>query len=360
MSVEEEPPDAAPRPYAHANFSRGHAGNRDKDKVDRRERGFELWSVEEKQAKAQQLAEAERVLAAARAALGAAGVAAADTMTAALAASAAARAQAHAPGPPAAPPPIPADAILDAAERARVVAWAAAGQAVAKLQHALLVQQHTLDASVAMSRAPARCYTIADINARLECVTAAFEHKLFLMSQLAPRRQLLENKRLRNREMQACVNVATTFRSKTAEVGGRVRPTVLIVGDWALSRKAQGSGFAFKRLLQLLAKTFIVIVVREFRTSCLCHFCGGGVQHPKPGKGRCDFRGTVHCNDSNCVSRGLFKNRDTAAACNIGCRFVYDFFLGGYLGGFSECELLTNGQPRPEMRIGFFQIFRPL
>ena len=115
-----------------------------------------------------------------------------------------------------------------------------------------------------------------------------------------------------------------------------------------------------KRLLRRLAKKLIVIVVCEFRTSCLCHFCGSGVQHPKAGKSRGDIRGTVHCNDSHCVSRGLFKNRDTAAACNIGCRFVYDFFLGGYLGGFSECELLTNGQPRPEMRIGFFQIFRPL
>ena len=268
------------------------------------------------------------------------------------------------PAPPPAPPeppdpPDPSAAVYaDAAKLGKELA--AARAEVARLRLAQTVQGHTRVVNDAMRGAPKYRRTIADINAYLDHVARAYASQMFLMSQLGPRERLFDSKRHRAREMQAADEGITAFCTPTAaQAGEPARPAVLIVGDWVLSRKAQGT-FAFKRLLRRLAKKLIVIVVCEFRTSCLCHFCGSGVQHPKAGKSRGDIRGTVHCNDTNCASRGLFKNRDTAAACNIGCRFIYDFFLGGFLGSFSRSEELTNKLPAEAVRLSFFHTFCPM
>ena len=264
------------------------------------------------------------------------------------------------PEPPEPPdPPDPSTAVYaNAAKLGKELA--AARAEVARLRLAQTVQEHTRVVNDAMRGAPKYRRTIADINAYLDHVARAYASQMFLMSQLGPRERLFDSKRHRAREMQAADEGITAFCTPTAaQAGEPARPAVLIVGDWVLSRKAQGA-FAFKRLLRRLAKKLIVIVVCEFRTSCLCHFCGSGVQHPKAGKSRGDIRGTVHCNDTNCASRGLFKNRDTAAACNIGCRFIFDFFLGGFLGSFSRSEELTNKLPAEAVRLSFFHTFCPM
>ena len=234
---------------------------------------------------------------------------------------------------------------------------------VSGLTLSLVVQKKVRRVNQGMRGAPACLETTDDVFAYLAKLDAVFVDQIFLLSQMAPRRRIFDSKRRRDRVLHVCNNALLAFcvpRPPLQQPGEARRPPVLLVGDYAWSRKAS-AGFAFRRLLRHLAQWVIVIIVGEHRTSKLCTFCGAGVKHPQPGTAGDEFRGTVGCRDTNCVSRGRLQNRDVAAACSIANLFVYKFVMGGQLGTFSETEVLTaDYQPtKEERRLSMFLTFWP-
>ena len=113
---------------------------------------------------------------------------------------------------------------------------------------------------------------------------------------------------------------------------GAARRPVLLIGDWATSKKRINK-FAFQRLIDRLAKKAIIVKgVNEHCTTRLCAMCGTTVLYPLKQGSKEMHNGTVYCPNTACPLRHSFLNRDVAAASNIVNRFLADMLMGGNLG----------------------------
>jgi hypothetical protein len=112
---------------------------------------------------------------------------------------------------------------------------------------------------------------------------------------------------------------------------GAARRPVLLIGDWATSKK-RIKKFAFQRLIERLAKKAIIVEVDEHCTTRLCAMCGTTVLYPLKQGSKETHNGTVYCPNTACPLRHSFLNRDVAAASNIVNRFLADMLMGGNLG----------------------------
>ena len=217
------------------------------------------------------------------------------------------------------------------------------------------MQRRVRAVNTGMRGAPRTSYTTADAVKYLGHLNTVFNDQTRLMQELGPRHRLMDSRRASARTLQLGLNGISSFCPSQHKSDKFSRPAVLIVGDYAWSKRSKR--FPFKRFLRRLARTMIVIVTSEFRTTCLCRFCGGGIQHPQK-MDETAHKGTSHCPDKTCVAQGRFKNRDAVAACNTCTLFIYRFLLGGYLGGFSDGEARdAHGQPPVDVRLSMFQTF---
>ena len=198
---------------------------------------------------------------------------------------------------------------------------------------------------------------------------------------------LLERKRRAHRLYDKTAHQVTAFISNGLEsdtdVVGLVRFPLLVMGDWAVKKKRRHK-FAFAQFLACLARTAIVIVASEFRTSKLCSSCGSTVLHPIKRSRHGDEQldpGTVMCPNRSCQSQHRFLNRDVAGAANIANRFLtsvfgcsqlgtfmwvlfimvllYSHLFGCCAGWFSELDTCLNaaGQPALDRRLAFASLF---
>ena len=244
------------------------------------------------------------------------------------------------------------------ARREAAAALAKAKALMDKLELAVKVQEATRAVNVGMRGAPRAYSTREDIFKHLDHMGKVFAAQSFLLRQIGPRQRRFDALRHRMRALQLAANEIVSFCASAHQLDGIFyRPPVLLIGNHATDRRARHT-FSFKRLLELLSKTMIVIVCDEYRTTALCHFCGSGQQHPRKVNKQ-HHKGTVQCTDVHCPAGGRFKNRDGAAGCNIDGRFVYRFLVGGDLGGFSRSDAkLVNGQLfDANRRLSLFQTF---
>jgi hypothetical protein len=144
-----------------------------------------------------------------------------------------------------------------------------------------------------------------------------------------------ERRRIKKRMMDVAVNkvIDAARIDHTDPLPETPRLPVVLIGDW-LKKHGAGGAFPLQRFIKHLAKRCIVIVCDEFRTTRRCGDCGADTKHPLQSDHKTEFRGTLQCADETktCGSRGRFKNRDVAAACNISSRFLCGFYVGGSLG----------------------------
>jgi transposase len=111
---------------------------------------------------------------------------------------------------------------------------------------------------------------------------------------------------------------------------------VIIIGEWTVGqggRKAMRNNFPWKKFVSELAKHAVVILADENLTSRACGICGSYNTHPsRPGNKTWPCKATVQCTNLDCLGRGMYLSRDTAAAATIGQKFVYTYFMGGEAG----------------------------